>query len=199
MPTHKSNVKNYTANQLLARVKSLPTFKSIPSDYWILGVRSNEDQPDFFDDKFYLFNGDKFVMVTSGTTNAGLSVLKGGFKEYNPAGAAVLKSDEWYYNVWKYGKHRGKMRALLQLGAKVKFYRDGNMDSKIDEVGTLHQGYIGINFHANTYQLTSTAIKEKIGAWSAGCQVVNIIPDYVKIIDLCQKQKSVSYCLLLEF
>lgn len=199
MATHKSQVKNYTANQLLARVKALPNYKSIPSGYWILGVRSNEDQPDFFDDKFYLFNGDKFVLVTSGTTNAGRSILKGGFKEYNPIGAAVLKSDEWYYDVWKYGLHRGKMKALLQLGAKVKFYRDGDLDEHIDEVGNIFEGYIGINFHANTYQLDSKTIKEKIGAWSAGCQVCNIIPDYVKIIDLCKSQKVVSYCLLKEF
>ena len=199
MATHKSKVKNYTANQLLARVKSLPNYKQIPSGYWILGVRSNEDQPDFFDDKFYLFNGEQFVLVTSGTTNAGKSILKGGFKSYNPVGAAILKADEWYYGVWKYGLHRGKMKALLQLGSKVKFYRDGDMDDKAEETGNLFEGYIGINFHANTYKLDSKTIKEKIGAWSAGCQVCNIIPDYVKIIDLCKSQKVVSYCLLNEF
>jgi len=56
-------VKNYTDEQLLSRVKSLPNFKSIPTDYWILGVRSNEDTPDAFDDKFYIYKGEQFITV----------------------------------------------------------------------------------------------------------------------------------------
>jgi hypothetical protein len=199
MATHKSKVKAYTDGQILARVKALGSYKSIPSGYWICGIRSNEDDPDFFDDKFYLFQGEKFILVTSGTTHPGLSILKGGYKSYNAVGAAVLKADEWYYDVWKYGLHRGKMKALLQLGAKVKYYRDGDQDLKAEEVGMLLEGYIGINFHTNTYALDSKTIKEKIGAWSAGCQVCNIVPDYLEIIDKCKTQKGVSYCLLNEW
>lgn len=199
MATHKSNVKAYTDNQLLARAKSLPSFNRIPSGYWIIGVRSNEDATDQYDDKFYLFKGNQFVLVTSGTTNAGASILKGGFKQYNNVGAAVVKADEWYYDLWKYGKHKGKMKALLQLGSKIKYYRDGDFDGKAEELGMLLEGYIGINFHANTYDMESTAIKEKISGWSAGCQVCNIIPDYNRIIDLCKTEKLVTYCLLNEW
>ena len=47
-----SNVKNYTDKQLLDRVKLMINYKDIPSGYWILGVRSNEDQANVFDDKF---------------------------------------------------------------------------------------------------------------------------------------------------
>lgn len=194
-----SNVKAYTTNQLLSRVRALPSFKNIPSDYWIIGVRSNEDEPDHFDDKFYLFKGTEFILVTSGTTNPGASILKGGFKSYNPAGAAVIKADEWYYDMWKYGLHKGKMKALLQLGRKVKYYRDGDLDGKAEETGMLLEGFIGVNFHTNTYNLDSTSIKEKIGAWSAGCQVANNIPDYLKIIEFCKTQKWVTYCILTEF
>ena len=64
-------VRTYNDKQLLDKVKTLPNFKSIPSEHWILGVRSNEDNPNSFDDKFYLFKGEEFVWMTSGTTNPG--------------------------------------------------------------------------------------------------------------------------------
>lgn len=194
-----SNVKSYTANQLLNRVKNLPSFKGFPKTFWILGVRSNEDQPDAFDDKFYLFRGEQFIMVANGTTNAGRSILAGKFKTYNQMGAAVVKANEWYYNVWRSGKHKGKMNALVQTGGKIKFYRDGNMNAKAEELGTLFEGYIGINFHASTYDFSKPITKALIGEWSAGCQVVANNMEYKKIIDYCYPQWTTTYCLIDEF
>lgn len=192
-------VKKYTDLELLNRVKSLSTFKSIPEGYWILGVRSLEDTPNVFDDKFYLFKGEVFIMVISGTTNPGTPILEGGFLKYNKQGAAVVKSDEWYYNLWKYGLHQGKMPALLQLGNKIKVFRDGDKDKKSEEVGNITEGFYGINFHSNNYDLTSKIKKEEINGWSAGCQVSNDIQNYKKVIDLVKTQPSVSYCLIKEF
>ncbi len=104
-------VRDYTDKQLLEKVKSLSSFTKIPSGYWLLGVRSQDDLPNRFDDKIYLFKGDEFILVTSGTTNPGTPTLK-QFEKVNKDGAAVLKADEWYHNVWKYGKHNGKVEAL---------------------------------------------------------------------------------------
>jgi len=194
-----NNVKSYTDNQLLNRVKLLPSFKGYPKGFWILGVRSNEDTPNMFDDKFYLFRGEQFIDVTSGTTNPGFTILAGGFKDFNTVGAAVVKADEWYINLWKFGKHRGKMEALLQTGSKIKFYRDGNLNGKSEELGMLMEGFIGINFHANTYNFASKVKKEYINDWSAGCQVINDNEKYLKFIELCKPQNVVSYCLINEF
>ena len=190
-------VKTYNDKQLLDKVKTLPNFKNIPSDHWILGVRSNEDAPNSFDDKFYLFKGDEFIWVTSGTTNPGTPTLK-QFEKVNKDGAALLKADTWYYNVWKYGKHNGKVDALLQLGAAVQVYRDIDKDEKSEEQGKLESGYFGINFHPNTYDLTKPS-GSSIGWWSAGCQVVNNVTKYKEFIKLCKPQKNVSYCLIQEF
>ena len=190
-------VKTYNDKQLLDKVKSLPNFKNIPSDHWILGVRSNEDAPNSFDDKFYLFKGEEFIWVTSGTTNAGTPTLK-QFEKVNKDGAAILKADTWYYNVWKYGKHNGKVDALLHLGAAVQVYRDIDKDEKSEEQGKLESGYFGINFHPNTYDLTKPS-GSSIGWWSAGCQVVNNVTKYKEFIKLCKPQKNVSYCLIQEF
>ncbi len=194
-------VRKYTDKQLLDRVKSLQSFKSIPDSLWIVGVRSNEDLPDIYDDKFYLYRGEEFIMMTSGTTNPALSILKGGYKSYNPLGAAIVKADEWYYGLWRYGKHKKKMNALVQIGAPIKIFRDGDGDAKSEEQGKVVAGYFGINFHANTYDMETTTIKEKIGGWSAGCQVVNDTQKYVTMMYYFSQQsgKGVSYCLLNEF
>jgi hypothetical protein len=194
----KTNVKSYTANQLLARVKSLPNFKSIPSEYWILGVRSNEDEENKFDDKFYIFKGEDFILVTSGTTNPGSPSLRMTSKNQNKAGSFIVRSDMWHYDVWKVGKHRAKMDALVQ-NKEIFGFRDSNKDGKVDEEGKLFSGFFGINFHASTYIAGNKTIQENIGEWSHGCQVVNNRVIYDRIITFMRPQKVVTYCLLKEF
>ena len=190
-------VRSYTDTELLNKVKELNNYSGIPAGYWLLGVRSKEDNPNAFDDKIYLFKGSQFVEVTSATTNPGTPTLK-QFEKVNKKGAAVLKSEQWYYDVWKYGKHNGKVDALLQLGAPVQVYRDTDKDLKSEEEGILDTGYFGINFHPNTYDL-SRPTSNLVGWWSAGCQVVNNVAKYKTIIRLVKPQKYVTYCLINEF
>ena len=190
-------VRNYTTAQLLEKVREIDGFKSYPQEYWLLGVRSNEDTANRFDDKFYLFLGEQFILVTSGTTNPGTPTLM-QFEKVNKKGAAVLNADKWYYNVWHFGKHQGKVDALLQLGAPVEVYRDTDKDDDSEEQGVLDHGYFGINFHPNTYK-PSAPKTDVIGWWSSGCQVVNDLNTYKRIITMCKPQKVVSYCLINEF
>ena len=194
-----TNVRTYNDKELLNKVKSLPSFKSVPQGYWILGIRSNEDAANKFDDKFYLFNGELFVTVTTGTTNPGTPILEEGFLKYNKLGAAVLKANEWYYDVWSYGLHMGKMPALKQVGNFIVF-RDGDGDEKSEEIGKPIKGSgYGINFHAATYDSNFKGLQENIGNWSAGCQVVNNKQKHLEIIKLVKPQKKVTYVLLNEF
>ena len=204
----KTKVRSYTDTELLDRVKSLPTFTKIPKQRWILGVRSNEDIYNSYDDKFYEFEGEKFIRVLTGTTNAGSGVLRGGFLKYNKRGVAVLKADEWYYNVWSYGLHRGKMPALIQKGRRVKVYRDGNKNTKVEQIGEPELGWYGINYHTNTYDFSLAnlkIVKWAIGYWSAGCQVINDRRKYMEQIEYYKKsfengeQIMVSFCLINEF
>ena len=204
----KTKVKNYTDRQLLDRVKAMPTFKKIPKQRWIIGVRSKEDSYNTYDDKFYEFEGEKFIRVLTGTTNAGAGWIRGGYLKYNKKGVAVLKADEWYYNVWSFGKHRRKMDALRQVGRKVKVYRDGNKNKLTEEIGKPELGWYGINYHTNTYDFSPANLKIVrwvIGYWSAGCQVVNDRKKYKEQMDYYKKayengtQIMVSYCLLNEF
>lgn len=192
-------VRSYTDKQLLDQVKALPDFKGYPKNRWIIGVRSNEDIPNQFDDKFYVFQGRKFIMVMSGTTNPGVSILK-RFEKYNTHGCAIVKPDNWYYDLWIYGLHRGKIPALLQRGNSISVYRDKNKDLKSDEVGKLYKGYFGINFHLNSYDFNSDVKKKYINSWSAGCQVPNDPGKYRILMNYFKNKKDkISYCLLTEF
>lgn len=194
-----TKVKNYTDKELLDRVKSLPNFKSIPKDYWILGVRSNEDTPNIYDDKFYLFKGEEFIEVTTGTTNPGTPALIGGWRKNKTKGAFVIKADYWHYNLWRGGLHKGKMKALLQVGT-VTGYRDNNDNNKAEEIGNiLEEKWIGINFHFNTYNLVSKVINWVIGEWSYGCQVPNNKEKYDIFIKNTYNQKYTTYVLLNEW
>lgn len=189
-------MKNYTKQEILDRVKSLPSFKRIPVDYWLVGIRSREDKYNKFDDVFYLFKNEELILSTTGTTNAGSKGLL-EFYDYNSEGCAVVKADEWYPNLWTPGLHKGKMRALKQKNP-VKFFRDNNRNQKAEEIGEVRQGLLGINFHASSYLIEDKKI-ELINGWSTGCQVVNNIKDYYQVIDTIGKQKEVSYCLLKEW
>lgn len=195
----KSNVRIYTDSQILDRIQKLDTFKILPKDYYIVGIRSNEDETDKFDDKFYIFRDKDFVTMTTGTTNPGKPILAGGFLKYNKEGAAVVKSDSWYYNIWTYGMHLGKMPALLQTGGPITVFRDGDKDGKAEEEGKAQSGYFGINFHAATWDANFKGIQENIGGWSAGCQVVNDKQKHLQIINMLKKQPKVSYVLLKEW
>jgi hypothetical protein len=189
----------YEGTEIIARMKQLEDFTKVPSRYHIVGVRSLADETDKFDDTFYLFEGETLIMMTSGTTNPGAKILKGGFRRYNKDGAAVLEADRIYYNVWKYGKHLGYMPALKQLGAPVTVWRDGDLDGKSEEKGKRTTGWYGINFHTATKSYLSNIIKTFIGGWSAGCQVCNNAPEYMSIINKVKDQSSVTYTLLNEF
>ena len=202
----KTNVKDYTDLEILDRVKSLPSCiktKALPQ-YLVVGIRSNEDEPNKFDDKIYLFINGQFCLVTSCTTNAGTPSLLGGYKKYNSKGAAVIKSDEIYYDAFqksdgkKVPHHSGKMQCLRQIKS-IKYYRDGNNNSKIDEVGEIELANNSTNIHFNNYDLTTKLIGQVIGGWSAGCQVLNIGEDYNKLLELIPYEIKVTYALLKEF
>ena len=150
-----------------------------------------------FDDKFYLFDEETCIGVLKGTTNPGTPTLK-QFEKVNKDGAFILKADQWYYNVWKFGRHHGKVDALLQLGSKVIGFRDTDKDDKSEQIGKMQIGYFGINFHPNTYNSSGKG-SDSIGWWSAGCQVVDDSKYNETIKWFKENQHTVTYCLIQEF
>lgn len=191
-------VRNYTDKELLDRVRSLQGFTHIPY-YLLIAVRSKADAFNLYDDKFYFYINGQFYCVTTGTTNSGSYSLLGGWKKANPNGSAIIKSDEIYYDVYQYGLHKGRMPALRQV-KPMKYYRDGNNDKKVDEVGKVYTEIAYTNFHFNNYDITSKIKATFIGGWSEGCFVVNDSVGYNKIINEVKKgNKPVTLALLKEF
>lgn len=196
-------VKNYTDESLLDKVQALDSFQCLPGGYWIIGVRSEEDIYNVFDDKFYLYLGDRFIMKLSGTTHSGGYGLK-SFLKWNKHGTAHVKSNEWYYGVYMKSDgegirhHNGKLPCLRQIRPFL-YYRDDNKDEKVDEVGEVRQGIIGANFHVNTYKTVEQAVSLYINGWSTACQVTNDVKKYYAMLKLLPQGTPITYCLLKEF
>jgi hypothetical protein len=181
-----SNVRKYTDEQLVSRFKSMKNFKGIPKGKYLILVRSTEDATDLFDDKSYLMEGEKCLMVQPCTTNKGLK------------GTAVMLADHINYDAHKFGLHRGKMRALRQV-KNVPYQRDLDKDGKTDETGVIYNDIIYMNIHGATYVKGANTISKKIGGWSEGCLVHNDNDLYEKMIVLLEKQEAVTSVVLREW
>ena len=181
-----SNVKSYTDKQLLDKVMSLDTFKTLPPHLWLLFIRSNEDANDAFDDKCYVFKFNTFQFVTSCTTNKGNK------------GTAVMEAGAWYYDSYAYGLHRGKMPALRQVKG-IPYRRDFTNDLKTNPTTEVKRDLINMNIHGSTYNQGSKQVSTRIGGWSEGCLVLNNNAEYEKVVQMAKLYPSVSICLINEF
>ena len=199
----KSYVKAYSDKQLLDRMKSLKDFVFMPPGYHIITIRSNENSVKGYRHKLYLFYRETFVMVMPCTTNSGIYGLK-NFKKWNKLGAAVIKSNQICYDAFmksdgfKTRHHNGKMQCL-RLMKKIWYYRDGNMDDKIDETGNLYKANYATNLHANSYNFFTGIRSWFIGKWSTGCIVVNDLTKYYKMLKKIPYNTLVTVTILKEF
>jgi len=194
-----TNVRAFTDKELLGKVEEIGgTIPNEGSKYLIIGVSSLKDEYNIFDDKFYVYDGKRFIMSSSGTTNAGSTALK-TFDEYKLEGAAVWKTNMWYKDLYIPGKHKGRMKALRQ-NEPIYYYRDSDRDNKAEEQGKLHYGIIYANMHGVDYNPFSNKIGSNIGGWSFACQVWNRMSDYRLMIDATwERNKAVDYALLKEW
>lgn len=198
-----TNVKQYTDSQILQRVEQVGGIIPNAGKYLIVGIQSQEDAFDQFDDKFYVFDGNVFKQVSTGTTNAGSKALK-NYDNYGLPGAAVWQTNQFIKDCYIPGMHKasrkgGGMRALRQ-NKPIKYYRDKDKDNKAEEVGQLHQGVIWANMHGVSYDPYSEKVAHKIGGWSFACQVWNRMSDYRAMQRATwARKKTVDYCLLKEW
>lgn len=162
-------MRNFTDQEVIARVESLPTFKGWKPGIYDINIRSKADIFDAFDDKAFTYqvhsegSNPVFIMARNVTTNAGSYGLK-HFDDYNHDGCAVLKSDVIVYGSHAYGLHKGKKPAYRQV-KPFPYFRDNNKNNRAEEIGPEHNDVIYANIHrAGT---NSTVIKN----WSVACLV----------------------------
>jgi hypothetical protein len=186
-------VRAYRDTDIIKRVESLKSFKGWKDGVIDVWVRSDEDEFDRFDDKVYTFEVTKgvpkFIMVCTGTTNAGAQGLL-HFDEYNALGCAVLKSDTIVYNSHRAGKHKGYDAYVQNVG--FPYFRDADKDKKAEEVGKEYKDIIGANCHKAG--LNSTLI----GGWSVACLVRNQLEQYNKWLRWMAK-RPLTVVILKEF
>ncbi len=163
----------------------------------IVGVRSASDRINTFDDTIYVVYRDdeccERVLKASITTDPGHHYTR--VKLLNSAGAAILVPGQ-YLRTYDIGRHRGTYEALVQR-AKVRVWRDGNMDDKLDRGGRVHEGWFGINIH----RANSRGTTAKVGRYSAGCQVFQDADAFKAFMTIAKKsharrKEKLTYTLL---
>lgn len=191
-------VRQFTDAELLSRVEHYGGTIPNQGKYLVIGVQSQEDNYNVFDDKFYVYDGPKFVMVTTGTTNPGANALM-NFESVNKLGAAIWRTNQFIKDCFIPGYHKKKMKALRQ-NRPIYFYRDNNKDEKVDEFGKIYYEIIYAHLHGVDYDFFSNKVLTNINGWSYACQVINRMSDYRKLINAAwSRNKTVDYALLKEF
>ena len=151
----------------------------------IVGVRSDANVPNKFDDKMYVFwnteNGweGKYFTIT---TDPGTYWLNNPMQ---PSGTAILKQGQ-YINSHKIGLHQGKYKALTQQ-KPVTVIRDYDRNAILDfNNGKEDKGLFGINIH----RANATGTTKNIDKYSAGCQVFENAEDFAKFLELAEKHNT---------
>lgn len=164
------NVRPYSDKEILDRIRSLPSFKGFPRGPMDVWIRSAKDEYDSFDDVVFTYWCDgsddvpRFIMKSSGTTNAGSEGLM-NFAKYNRRGCAVLCADVIVYNSHIYGLHKGKPAYIQSYSVGFPYTRDNNRNKKAENYGTVYTDRIGANCHRAGW------LSRIIGSWSVGCLV----------------------------
>jgi hypothetical protein len=156
-------MKRFTINELLKVMteKNYKIFKDGSTN--LIGIRSNNCRPNYFDDSFYDLRIDGTLKYYQITTDPGKTCL---IKPVNSKGCAILKPGQ-YQGMWAVGKHKGKYPALVQV-KPCTVIRDANRDNKLDfDAKKEETGLFGINCHKARNGIISTLVN----GWSAGCQV----------------------------
>ena len=165
-----------------------------PEVIHLIGIRNAQDNPDQFDDVFYLIDKDMIIGQYSGTTNAGSYHLQNFF---SPAfgGTAVLASNQQIVDGFEKGQIYGSDGWRQRKPSKI--YRDTNKDLKTDEMGAPMIGMWSIHIHAMFSEKWHQSLK--IYNWSAGCQGMNVEDQWKDFMVKTSPLTYLTYTLLKEF
>ena len=182
---------SYTREQIEAAVKSkgyvwFADDANKGYDVNIVGVRNSSTGTkvtNVFDDNLTLSFKDEtgawqFYSWMNTTDPGKKSMLE--WKKMGITGGCARLVTGQYRSTWKIDKHQGKYEALCQRLAKVKVYRDEDLDLEYDE-NKITEGIYGINIHKAGQD--STWVEN----WSAGCQVFKKVKDSDEFMKICKK------------
>jgi len=152
-----------------------------PFNLNIFGVRTKDRQPDVFDDFIFCVFRDVnqrwIIRQWEATTDPGLYWLH---RPANVEGTALLVPGQ-YRSAYRIDYHQGKYLALCQRRGPVRVYRDDDRDGRYDlHPERIQEGFFGINIHK------AATATERVGKWSAGCQVFKYAAHFDDFMRLCK-------------
>ena len=153
----------------------------------LFGIRSELGEVDEFNDiigmAFRNDFGDEQVVCFKATTDPGLYWLKNKMGNIN--GTAILCPGQ-YRQCWDLGFHKGYQALQQSPVAKFKVWRDNDADGDLDESGTLYADVSGLNCHTTSFKNDV----EKVGRYSAGCQVIQDDLDFHQFMSIIKKSAN---------
>lgn len=158
----------------------------------IFGIRNERCQKqDIWNDIIGYFTKDEIKFMRATTDPGNYWTLN----PINKKGTAHLCLG-YHENIWKLDKHRGKYIAFCNRWNcnKTTIWRDKNKDGNFTHQNDkIYTGHFGMNLHRASalYDLV------KIGKYSAGCQVIWEINDFLGLIEKAKDSgmKKFSYFL----
>ena len=150
-------------------------------DRMIIGIRCDYTA-NFTDFIILIDNINNTFKKYRATTLAGLTYLN---NPLNKIGTALLIEGQ-HINAFKLGKHQGKYEALVQAKA-LPIIRDNDKNNVPDLKGMITNELIGLNIHH------AGEDSKVINNWSAGCQVIANIQDWIEFYGIVKGWKFQYY------
>lgn len=189
---------SYNKLKNIVESKSYAFFDKGSFNINIFGIRSNDLKINEFNDYMGVAYRDDFnntnIQIFKATTKPGLYWLKNKLGNIN--GTAILIPGQ-YKSCWKLGYHKG-YQALVQNGIGIfKVWRDNDADGELDINGQIYKDVSGLNGHTTSFKNDI----DMVGAYSAGCQVIQDDLDFNIFLSVIKKStnnygNTFSYTLL---
>lgn len=173
---------------------NLPT-----SELTLVGIRDSRDQEkDIINDQLGFFT-DTELFLCKGTTDPSVYWTK-DTTERNKQGTFHLL-EGFHEKIWSIGTHKGYEALTNQYPQckPTKGWRDANYNFTRDAKEIEFTGYFGVNYH----RMHPISIVDKIGKYSAGCQVLQDVKnlkyvlDKVKSTEMYKADKKVAFNYML--
>ena len=153
----------------------------------IFGIRNQNGTVGTFDDVIGYaasIHWEETLFIAHATTDPGETYL---IKPENPKGTAILVPGQ-YKGAYVIGVHARNNKnfshqALIQ-NKPVRVYRDNNKDNILDfNKDSIDEGMFGINIH----RASRWKNVERVGQYSAGCQVIQNAMTFLEFMDTVKR------------
>jgi hypothetical protein len=152
----------------------------------LIGIRDSKDQEKDVINDYLGFWTKTELFLCKGTTEPGVFWVKDK-AERNKQGTFHLL-EGFHEKIWSIGIHKGYEALTNQYPQckPTKGWRDVNYDFTRDAKDVVVCDYFGINFH----RMHPISIVDKIGKYSAGCQVVQDAKDLAYVLTNIKNTKA---------